>query len=148
MKYYPHLIYSNSYRLWETFIVLFLIINVIYEIYVWLTLMCICLLILFIHFIIIIFILCYKNLLKTPGLKDQQQTASDNRMLIITAMTPILLMLNFIVTPSSALIFRNYWRHFGAAAALMTLNEWQAKNCLMHKRFDKIPKIFERSPCP
>lgn len=99
------------------------------------------------YFIFIIFILCYKNLLKTPGLKDQQQTASDNRLLIITAMTPILLMLNFIVTPSSALIFRNYWRHFGAAP-LMTLDEWQAKNCLMHKRFDKIPKIFERSPCP
>lgn len=110
----------------------------------------------FIHsfYLIFIIILCYKNLLKTPGLKDQhvverrEQTASDNRMLIITAMTPILLMLNFIVTPSSALIFRNYWRRFGPAAALMTLDEWQAKNCLMHKRFDKIPKIFERSQCP
>lgn len=106
------------------------------------------------YLIFIIFILCYKNLLKTPGLKDQhvvecrEQTASDKRMLIITAMTPILLMLNFLVTPSSALIFRNYWRHFGPAAALMTLDEWQAKNCLMHKRFDKIPKIFERSRCP
>lgn len=39
----------------------------------------------FIHsFYFIIFILCYKNLLKTPGLKDQhvverrEQTASDN----------------------------------------------------------------------
>ncbi|XP_042076689.1 S100P-binding protein [Haplochromis burtoni] len=48
----------------------------------------------------------------------------------------------------SDLTRRNYWRHFGPAAALMTLDEWQAKNCLMHKRFDKIPKIFERSPCP
>ncbi|KAL3968379.1 glutathione peroxidase [Sarotherodon galilaeus] len=48
----------------------------------------------------------------------------------------------------SDLTRRNYWRHFGAAAPLMTLDEWQAKNCLMHKRFDKIPKIFERSLCP
>ncbi|XP_031583976.1 S100P-binding protein-like isoform X2 [Oreochromis aureus] len=48
----------------------------------------------------------------------------------------------------SDLTRRNYWRHFGAAAPLITLDEWQAKNCLMHKRFDKIPKIFERSLCP
>lgn len=48
----------------------------------------------FIHsfYLIFIIILCYKNLLKTPWLKDQhvverrEQTASDNRMLIITAM--------------------------------------------------------------
>lgn len=47
-----------------------------------------------------------------------------------------------------AVIFRNYRRRFGTAAAAITLDAWRAKNGPKHKRFDKIPKIFERSHFP
>ncbi|XP_030575212.1 uncharacterized protein LOC115772908 [Archocentrus centrarchus] len=47
----------------------------------------------------------------------------------------------------SDLTRRHYRRRFGTAAEI-TLYEWQAKNGLMHRRFDKLPKKFERSSRP
>ncbi|XP_061751625.1 uncharacterized protein LOC133549820 isoform X2 [Nerophis ophidion] len=41
---------------------------------------------------------------------------------------------------------RNYQARLGRAVPKMTLREWQAKNSHMHKRFNKTPKIFQRSP--
>ncbi|XP_044231535.1 S100P-binding protein-like [Thunnus albacares] len=48
----------------------------------------------------------------------------------------------------SDLTRRNYQRRFGNMVPKMSLHEWQAKNCTAHKRFAKVPKIFERSPFP
>ncbi|XP_039994144.1 uncharacterized protein LOC120795926 [Xiphias gladius] len=48
----------------------------------------------------------------------------------------------------SDLTSRNYQRRFGNMMPKMPLNEWQFKNCTTHKRFAKVPKIFERSPFP
>ncbi|XP_061824515.1 uncharacterized protein [Nerophis lumbriciformis] len=41
---------------------------------------------------------------------------------------------------------RNYQARLGRAVPKMTLRKWQAKNSHMHKRFNKTPKIFQRSP--
>ncbi|XP_044022803.1 uncharacterized protein LOC122861864 isoform X2 [Siniperca chuatsi] len=48
----------------------------------------------------------------------------------------------------SDLTRRNYQRRFGNLMPTMALHEWQAKNCTTHKRFAKVPKIFERSQFP
>ncbi|KAM6912330.1 S100P-binding protein [Xenentodon cancila] len=48
----------------------------------------------------------------------------------------------------SDLTCRNYQKRFGNERPTMTLSEWQAKSSLQHKRFCKVPKIFERSPLP
>ncbi|KAM7403811.1 hypothetical protein PAMA_004310 [Pampus argenteus] len=48
----------------------------------------------------------------------------------------------------SDLTRRNYQRRFGNMVPKMALHEWQAKNCTTHKRFAKVPKLFERSPFP
>ncbi|XP_065822567.1 uncharacterized protein [Labrus bergylta] len=48
----------------------------------------------------------------------------------------------------SDLTHRNYKQRFGNGMSKMPLNQWQAKNCPTHKRFNKVPKIFERSPFP
>ncbi|XP_059209038.1 S100P-binding protein-like [Centropristis striata] len=43
---------------------------------------------------------------------------------------------------------RNYQRRLGIQMPKMTLKEWQAKNCTTHKRFAKVPKVFQRSQFP
>ncbi|XP_031144496.2 S100P-binding protein isoform X2 [Sander lucioperca] len=48
----------------------------------------------------------------------------------------------------SDLTRRNYRRRLGIQMPKMTLPEWQARNYGTHKRFAKVPKIFERSPFP
>ncbi|XP_054894700.1 S100P-binding protein-like isoform X2 [Poeciliopsis prolifica] len=48
----------------------------------------------------------------------------------------------------SDLTCRNYQKRFGNETPTMTLSEWQAQNNTQHRRFSKIPKIFERSPYP
>ncbi|KAM7376480.1 hypothetical protein PAMP_006211 [Pampus punctatissimus] len=48
----------------------------------------------------------------------------------------------------SDLTRRNYQRRFGNMVPKIALREWQAKNCTTHKRFSKVPKLFERSPFP
>uniref|UniRef100_A0A3Q3AZ87 S100P-binding protein n=2 Tax=Kryptolebias marmoratus TaxID=37003 RepID=A0A3Q3AZ87_KRYMA len=45
----------------------------------------------------------------------------------------------------SDLTCRNYQRQSGNETPSMTLSEWQAMNLIHHKRFSKVPKIFERS---
>ncbi|XP_034530967.1 S100P-binding protein-like isoform X2 [Notolabrus celidotus] len=48
----------------------------------------------------------------------------------------------------SDLTQRNYKKRFGKITPNMPLIKWQAKNSTTHKRFSKIPKIFERSHFP
>ncbi|XP_007574782.1 S100P-binding protein isoform X1 [Poecilia formosa] len=48
----------------------------------------------------------------------------------------------------SDLTCRNYQKRFGNETPTMTLSEWQAQNNTHHRRFSKVPKIFERSPYP
>ncbi|XP_054652482.1 uncharacterized protein LOC129192450 [Dunckerocampus dactyliophorus] len=43
---------------------------------------------------------------------------------------------------------RNYQGRLGKVVPKMTLHKWQAKNSFTHKRFDKVPKVFERSTFP
>ncbi|XP_034713687.1 uncharacterized protein LOC117935568 [Etheostoma cragini] len=45
----------------------------------------------------------------------------------------------------SDLTCRNYQRRFGNQMPKITLHEWHARNDKTHKRFAKVPKIFERS---
>ncbi|XP_032356464.1 S100P-binding protein [Etheostoma spectabile] len=45
----------------------------------------------------------------------------------------------------SDLTCRNYQRRFGNQMPKMTLHEWHARSNKTHKRFAKVPKIFERS---
>ncbi|XP_071327438.1 uncharacterized protein [Trachinotus anak] len=48
----------------------------------------------------------------------------------------------------SDLTRRNYQKRFGNMTPKMSLEQWQEKNYTAHKRFSKVPKIFERSPFP
>ncbi|XP_032403480.1 S100P-binding protein [Xiphophorus hellerii] len=48
----------------------------------------------------------------------------------------------------SDLTCRNYQKRFGNETPTMTLSEWQAQSNTHHKRFSKVPKIFERCPYP
>ncbi|XP_047467613.1 uncharacterized protein LOC125024028 [Mugil cephalus] len=45
----------------------------------------------------------------------------------------------------SDLSCRNYQKHLGSAPPKMTLNSWMAKNGVTYRRFENVPKIFERS---
>ncbi|XP_061650647.1 uncharacterized protein LOC133487681 isoform X1 [Phyllopteryx taeniolatus] len=48
----------------------------------------------------------------------------------------------------SDLTCRNYKAHLRNPEMKMSLHEWQAKNMGTHKRFEKVQKVFERSPVP
>ncbi|XP_061552376.1 S100P-binding protein-like [Phycodurus eques] len=48
----------------------------------------------------------------------------------------------------SDLTRRNYKAHLRNPEMKMSLHEWQAKNMGIHKRFEKVHKVFERSPVP
>uniref|UniRef100_A0A8C4DFX2 S100P-binding protein n=1 Tax=Dicentrarchus labrax TaxID=13489 RepID=A0A8C4DFX2_DICLA len=48
----------------------------------------------------------------------------------------------------SDLTRRNYQQRFQNIQPKMSLHEWQAKNGATHKRFARVPKIFERSQFP